>query len=198
MAHLNSASRKSRADAPTASVVSKALLSLTMLCLSFTTVGVAQASENFAAKNSAAENFAAKKFKVEHSANRTFGKESATKDLSVLEDGTYLFGQSPQRNQIGTSYAIFSINDSRAVGAFYQPSSSFDCFSGQVYPDRMALDVVDSYRQTVHPYAIALTTDGSLTAGSAAPAYTLQGFHRIEDLSEQDLEILATCEADLN
>ncbi|MEM8504914.1 MAG: hypothetical protein AAF716_17385 [Cyanobacteria bacterium P01_D01_bin.1] len=135
---------------------------------------------------------------VSRSVNQTLSKETNVKELAVIENGTYLFGQSPQRDQIGTSYAVFSVTDNRAVGAFYQPNSSFDCFSGHVYPDRMALNVVDSYRQTVHPYSVALTTDGSLTAGSAAPAYTLQGFHRIDSPSDQDMEILAVCEADFD
>ncbi|EDX84386.1 hypothetical protein S7335_2083 [Synechococcus sp. PCC 7335] len=123
---------------------------------------------------------------------------SHVKDTAVLEDGIYLFGQSPQRDQLGTSYAIFTVADNQTIGAFYQPSSSFDCFYGQVHPDRIALNVVDSYEQIVHPYAIALTTDGSLTAGSAAPAYTLQGFHRIEAITDQDLHILAVCVADFD
>lgn len=179
MIPLNSASKKACTTAN--STARKALLSVTVLCLSFFTVGVAQTSANPT---------------VRRSVSQTFSQKSSTKELAVIEDGTYLFGQSSQRDQIGTSYAVFSVANNRAVGAFYQPNSSFDCFSGQVYPDRMALNVVDSYQQTVHPYSVALTTDSSLTAGSAAPAYTLQGFHRIEALSDRDMEILAVCEAD--
>ena len=170
------------------SLARKTLLSLTVLGLSFSTVGFSSAGAAPTSANSAAI----------QSTDQTLIETARNKDLSVLADGTYLFGQSPQRDQIGSAYAVFSIIDNKTVGAFYQPNSSFDCFSGQVYPDRMALNVVDSYQQTVHPYSIALTTDGSLSAGSAAPAYTLQGFHHIETLSEQDLDILATCEADFS
>ena len=169
---------------PISSSIKKVLLSLSVLGLSFATVGVAQTSANPIADQPASQPV---------SQNSTY-----TEDLSVLENGVYLFGQSPQRDQIGASYTIFSVSGNQTVGAFYQPNSSFDCFSGQVHPDRMALNVVDSYEQTVHPYAIALTTDSSLTAGSAAPAYTLTGFHHIEDVSDQDLNILSVCEADLN
>ncbi|MBE9064087.1 hypothetical protein [cf. Phormidesmis sp. LEGE 11477] len=158
--------------------VKKALLSLAVVGLSFSTIGVVPTSANPNNNRSA----------------RQLG--SQVKDLAVLEDGVYLFGQSPQRDQIGSAYAIFSVANNQTIGAFYQPSSSFDCFYGQVHPDRMALNVVDSYEQSVHPYAIALTTDSSLTAGSGAPAYTLKDFHRIENVSTQDLDILAICEAD--
>ncbi len=177
-----------RACGPSPSSIKKALLSFAVLGLSFATVGVAQTSASPIVNQV-----------VSREGSETVSQKSDyAKDLAVLEDGIYLFGQSPQRDQIGVSYTIFSVSDNQTVGAFYQPNSSFDCFSGQIHPDRMALNIVDSYEQTVHPYAIALTTDTSLTAGSAAPAYTLTGFHHIENVSDQDLDILSVCEADFN
>lgn len=116
---------------------------------------------------------------------------------TVLSDGVYLFGQSPTRDEMGADYAVLSIKDNQTVGAFYQPHSSFDCFSGEVLPNRLAVDVIDSYAQTTHPYDIAVTLEDSLVAGSAVGAYTLEGFHRIEDLSAQDYEILEVCQANL-
>ncbi|MEL6157592.1 MAG: hypothetical protein AAGJ95_12510 [Cyanobacteria bacterium J06554_11] len=115
---------------------------------------------------------------------------------TALQDGTYLFGQSEQPNQMGAAYTVFSVRNGQTVGAFYQPHSSFDCFSGRIQPDRLVVNVVDSYEQTVYPYEIALTLSDSLIAGEAAGAYTLEGFHRIDSLSPQDHEILAICEAD--
>ncbi len=185
MTSLNRPSKTTRKiGSSLVSSMKKSLLSLTVLGLSFTTIGVAQTSANPT---------------VSQTSDQVVSQKSSyTKDLAVLEDGIYLFGQSPQRDQVGSSYAIFSISDNQTVGAFYQPNSSFDCFSGQVHPDRMALNIVDSYEQTVHPYAIALTTDSSLAAGNAAPVYTLTGFHRIESVSNQDFEILSICESDFS
>lgn len=120
-----------------------------------------------------------------------------TAAYDVLADGTYLFGESPSPDVMGSTYAIVSVQDNQTVGAFYQPYSSFDCFSGEVLSGRLAIDIVDSYEGTVYPYSIAVTTDDSLTAGDAARAYTLQGFHRLDTLSDQDRNILATCQADL-
>ena len=125
-------------------------------------------------------------------AQQTLSNSSAR---DVLEDGTYLFGQSPDANVIGSTYAVFSVQDNRTVGAFYQPRSSYDCFSGEVSPTRLAVNIVDSYSQAVYPYDVALTLTDSLVAGQAAGAYTLEGFHRIDSLSEKDNEILAVCDA---
>lgn len=118
-------------------------------------------------------------------------------DRTVLANGVYLFGQSPDPNEMGSAYAVLSVKNNQTTGAFYQPRSSFDCFSGEVAPNQLAVNVVDSYTQTTHPYAVALTLEDSLVAGQGVGAYTLEGFHRIESLSAQDYEILATCQADL-
>ena len=129
-------------------------------------------------------------------ADATLVAATSAVDQAVLEDGDYLFGQSPQPWVNGVAYAVFSVQDNQTVGAFYQPNSSFDCFYGSVQPDRLALNVVDSYEQTVHPYEVALTLDNSLVAGGGAGAYTLAGFHRLDSLSAQDIEMLAVCKAD--
>lgn len=116
---------------------------------------------------------------------------------TVLEDGTYLFGQSPNPDQNGSDYIVFSVKNNQTVGAFYQPSSSFDCFSGEISPNRLSVEIVESYTRETYPYAVAVTLDEPLVAGEAASAYLLKGFHQIEALSVKDQEILAVCQADL-
>ena len=130
------------------------------------------------------------------SANPAQASTDIVTNRTVLADGVYLFGQSPNPNEVGSAYAVLSVKSNQTIGAFYQPRSSFDCFSGEVAPNQLAVEVVDSYTQTTHPYAVALTLEDSLVAGQAAGAYTLEGFHRIENLSAQDYEILATCQTD--
>ncbi|MEL6814486.1 MAG: hypothetical protein AAFP03_06700 [Cyanobacteria bacterium J06598_3] len=133
------------------------------------------------------------------------GSAVPPQSLALLEDGLYLFGQSPQRDQSGVTYAVLSIYNHRTVGAFYQPRSVFNCFSGQVRPHQLTLDVVDAYTQTVHPYAVSVISDTSLVADKSTEAiYTLDGFYQIDkhpqidDLTVQDAEILAVCQADLS
>jgi hypothetical protein len=114
-----------------------------------------------------------------------------------IEDGVYLYGQSPERDQIGSAYMIFEVTQGEVVGAFYMPRSSFDCFYGNLQADRMALTVIDSYEQTPHPYAVALEPTDTLAAIEAEVAPVgLEGFHAIEHPSENDLHILSTCQAD--
>lgn len=114
-----------------------------------------------------------------------------------LPDGVYLYGQSPKANQLGTAYMVFKVSQRQVVGAFYMPSSSFDCFQGEQQAERLALTVKDSYEQKSYPYSVALhstATVANLTqpgAPTAAPA----GFHPIKTLSRSDYKMLATCQA---
>lgn len=114
-----------------------------------------------------------------------------------LANGIYLFGQSPQPAQMGAAYMVFEVTQNRVVGAFYMPSSSFDCFRGEFQGNQMALNVVDSYERTVNPYSVAMTraTDVAQNGSTAAPV-GFEGFHRINTLSALDRDILNTCRAD--
>ncbi|MEM9162235.1 MAG: hypothetical protein AAGC54_04105 [Cyanobacteria bacterium P01_F01_bin.4] len=115
--------------------------------------------------------------------------------LAALADGIYLYGQAPDRNELGSVYLVFEVNAEQTVGAFYMPASSFDCFYGNVTPDALDLTVVDSYEQTHHPYSIALEITQPLVAGAAADSLGLQGFHPIAEVTAQEHQILGTCQA---
>lgn len=116
----------------------------------------------------------------------------------ALSDGVYLYGQSAEPDQLGSAYLVFEVQQNQVTGAFYMPHSSFDCFQGEFAGDRLALNIVDSYEQTVHPYSIALQADSSVASadGDAVAPLGLQGFHQLETISENDERILATCQAD--
>ncbi|MBF2084983.1 hypothetical protein [Thermoleptolyngbya sp. C42_A2020_037] len=110
-------------------------------------------------------------------------------------NGVYLYGQSQQPDQIGSAYMVFEVTENQVVGAFYMPHSSFDCFYGEVQAQELALNVIDSYEQTVHPYSVALQTNASVaaTGGEAIAPLNLEGFHQLSALSENDQRILNTC-----
>ncbi len=126
-----------------------------------------------------------------------------------LADGIYLQGQSPQTEQIGSTYTVFEIDGDTVVGAFYMPRSSFDCFYGRVEDNALLLTVVDSYSGEASPFSIALN-EGHLMADSdgSAPgnAIALDGFYNIETVSGSDSatqtlrerDYLSTCQAYLN
>ncbi|MEM6255979.1 MAG: hypothetical protein AAF821_23960 [Cyanobacteria bacterium P01_D01_bin.156] len=110
---------------------------------------------------------------------------------SLLADGIYLYGQQPTPNQLGSVYMVFEVTGGHAVGAFYMPSSSFDCFAGDVLANRMDLTVIDSYEQTSHPYS--LEAQPTVVAGQGAD-YAIEGFTELSNLSDLDQRLLATCQ----
>ncbi len=114
-----------------------------------------------------------------------------------MSDGVYLYGQSAQPQTIGSEYLVFEVNQGTVVGGFYMPNSSFDCFYGNLQADKLALNVVDSYERTIHPYSLALAAGEAIasTGGNVAPL-GLEGYHRITSISELDQRILTTCKAD--
>lgn len=115
-----------------------------------------------------------------------------------LANGIYLYGESPQPEQLGAAYMVFQVNQGKVVGAFYMPRSSFDCFHGTLQPDRVALTVTSSEGQTSYPYSVALQPADSVAManGETMNPVTLEGFHRIQGLSSNDQRILSTCRAD--
>lgn len=116
----------------------------------------------------------------------------------ALEDGVYLYGQSSKPNQIGKTYAVMEVKQGKVIGAFYMPSSSFDCFHGQLEAEKLALTVVDSYERTSYPYAIALERNYPVASTGLPPinGLKLQGFHGLATISDTDQRILNTCKAD--
>lgn len=118
--------------------------------------------------------------------------------VSPLEDGVYLYGQSPKRGQIGSGYAVLESREGKVIGAFYLPHSSFDCFYGTVQPKRLVVTVVDSYDQTPYSHGIALERTSSVASNgdTSLTDVGLEGYHAFDSLSEQDREMLAVCRAE--
>jgi len=127
-------------------------------------------------------------------------KPQASSSLSSsLPDGTYLYGQSAQAEQIGQGYFVFEVNRGKVMGALYMPRSSFDCAAGSFKDDQLALTVVNSYDHTTNPFEIALERSGTVatTGNPAQQEVDLQGFHQISTLSQNDQRMLSVCKADL-
>jgi hypothetical protein len=123
---------------------------------------------------------------------------SETVATSPLPDGIYLYGQSPEPEEIGSAYLVFEVTGNQVVGAFYMPHSSFDCFEGGFQNNQLALTVIDSYEQTRYPYALALDTSAPIASEAGASGLPgLEGYHRIDTVSENDLRILGVCQSDL-
>lgn len=112
-----------------------------------------------------------------------------------LADGRYLYGQQAAANQPGSTYMVFDVTGRRAVGGFYMPNSSFDCFYGDISARRLDLTVIDSYEQTHHPYSLAVQSQLTPAAGPVGTEFDIVGFTPINILSEMDRSILETCQS---
>jgi len=110
-------------------------------------------------------------------------------------DGIYVYGRSPQPGQLGVDYAVMEVRNRQAVGAFYQVSSSFDCFHGEVGPEQVNLTIVNSYEQTSYSYSLLLDQTETVASGNGAGSGEVQlvGLHSIDTVSDMDMSILSTC-----
>ncbi|MEO1094006.1 MAG: hypothetical protein AAFX01_03790 [Cyanobacteria bacterium J06638_28] len=119
-----------------------------------------------------------------------------TTDLASLNDGTHVFGEAAEAGQLGSTYMVMNVQAGKIVGAFYQPSSSFDCFHGELQGNAIALTVINSYDQTTHPFTVALQTTNQVASQTgAANNLVPEGFHTLPEVSTLDADILATCQA---
>ncbi|MEB3233489.1 MAG: hypothetical protein VKJ64_20950 [Leptolyngbyaceae bacterium] len=113
--------------------------------------------------------------------------------MSNLRDGIYLYGQSPEPDQLGSAYAIVEIVGNQAIGAFYMPQSSFDCFYGAVQPEQLALNVVSSYEQSTYQYSLPIAPTAVATLSTNSQPIQLSGYHDIGTVSSSDHRILEIC-----
>jgi hypothetical protein len=114
--------------------------------------------------------------------------------------GQYLFGQVPEPDQIGQGYIVMENTGDRVYGALYYPSSSFDCFHGQVQGSELAMTIINSYSQEAYAYSIALVADSTVAAQQLPAGLTpvsLSGFHAIDTLTDNDLRMLSICKAEI-
>ena len=94
----------------------------------------------------------------------------------VPTNGTYVYGETSQPNQVYQSYLVFNHQNGKVVGAFYTPRSEFTCFTGS--QKHKTLDV--------EPVSVSgtKTTEVSIQ---------LSGLHRLQAVSANDQRILSAC-----
>jgi len=125
------------------------------------------------------------------------GSKASTLPSSNMHfaDGIYLYGQSPEPKKMGSEYLVFEVNQGKVIGGFYMPHSSFDCFYGNVELNKLALTVIDSYKQTFHSYTVALQLEELVAQakGKTAMPVGLKGYHRLDVMTEIDQHVLSAC-----
>jgi len=118
---------------------------------------------------------------------------------ATLSNGSYLFGESKELDQVGQTYMVFSVNQDRLVGGFYSPSSELSCFTGQVENDSLRLAIEDATTQKSYNYAIQLYRPRQVvaSAGQGLPStssFELQAKHRIQSFDLTSQKVLNTCQ----
>ena len=137
-----------------------------------------------------------------------FGKDTGIAPRGKLPqvDGIYLYGQSPEPEQIGQEYMVFEVRQGKVIGAFYLPSSEFSCFYGTLQSGKLALMVANGPAAAPYPDSVAgqnsqqvatASDRGHIGNGYEPIAYSysvaLQGYHQLPSVSANDQRILATC-----
>lgn len=95
---------------------------------------------------------------------------------STLANGTYLYGEMPQPDQVGKGYVVFAHQNGKVMGAFYYPLSEFDCFAGSMKDNTLEVQSVgvgDPELETVN--------------------VNLAEMYQIQPMSESDRRILSSC-----
>jgi hypothetical protein len=100
---------------------------------------------------------------------------SSTKSAS-LTDGTYLYGETTEPNQIGKAYLVLQRQRRDIVGALYYPNSEFSCFTGK-QKNNMVSGKSLSYNK----------------AKTENMKINLSNFHQIKLISDNDQRILSFC-----
>jgi hypothetical protein len=122
--------------------------------------------------------------------------QEASSQVPGLVDGTYLYGESPVAETVGSTYFVFEVSGTSLTGAAYQMHSSFDCVHGTVTANALDLTIVDAYDQTEYAHRVAILPGETTVAGmnGGAPLPNLEGMNPIATLSSLDYDLLAACQ----
>jgi hypothetical protein len=131
--------------------------------------------------------------------NSSHSQESSSEEVSLtrtsgLANGVYLYGRSPEPETMGQEYLVFKVQKGEVIGAFYMPRSEFNCFSGSFDSRQINLSIVDPHDGMKYNYAIGLQVVSPVATNSRRSSeVTLEGYHRLGNLSDNDQRILDAC-----
>lgn len=135
-----------------------------------------------------------------------------TKGKLPQKDGVYLYGQSPEPQQIGQEYIVIEVNKGKAIGAFYLPHSEFNCFNGTIQAGKLALLLANGPETEPYPETLGSNTNsqqddvvaavGDRSIGGNGSneittpyAVALQNYYQLSSVSNSDKQILAACKS---
>lgn len=114
------------------------------------------------------------------------------------KDGIYLYGQTPQPNQLGQGYVVFHKQQGKVVGALYMPSSEFSCFRGTLNKSGELAMTVTTTPDAGISSDVATTSKIPTFSGDEEPvnyahSLTLKDYHQIQSISSNDRRLLQMC-----
>jgi len=118
---------------------------------------------------------------------------AVAQSASPWPDGTYAYGGSDRRDEIGTGYVVLEVRSGSALGVVYYPRSEYSCVFGEAGARELALTVVDPYDRSEHPYAIDVRAE---TVAGTGATLGLEGYHPLGDPTAAEREMLDVCKAD--
>jgi hypothetical protein len=121
-----------------------------------------------------------------------------TQQSFPTKNGVYLYGQAKQANQIGKGYVVVEVKEGQANGALYMPSSEYSCFNGQLKKSGELAMTVKSSPGEAAPPEVAANGAVDISNNIDEPvtyAYSLglQSYHRLDEVSGLDRQILQQC-----
>lgn len=106
----------------------------------------------------------------------SLAQPSRSTPASSQGEGIYLYGETPQSNQMNKAYVVFQRQNEGVVGAIYSPNSEFDCFTGS---------------QNNKTLNVKSASTGESLLGAAK--INLSKLHQIKTVSANEQRILSAC-----
>ncbi|MDZ7956454.1 MAG: hypothetical protein RMY34_00845 [Aulosira sp. DedQUE10] len=131
-------------------------------------------------------------------------KEAANVPISNVpkQNGVYLYGQSPEANQIGQGYIVFEKRQDKVSGALYMPNSEFSCFQGTVDRSGELAMTVNGSADESSSNEVATTNRLPSINEEELSSYpysvALQDYHQLKSISANDRRILQMCNQSSN
>lgn len=123
----------------------------------------------------------------------------ASKGDFPKKDGIYLYGQSPEPEQLGQEYIIFEVQNGNVIGALYMPQSEFSCFDGKIESGKLAMIVAGYPDGGDGPTEVAAVGNPAIGFGDELITYpfsvSLENYHQLGSVNANDQRILETCKA---
>jgi hypothetical protein len=92
-------------------------------------------------------------------------------------DGIYLYGETPQPNQITKAYVVFQHQKGKVIGAIYSPNSEFDCFTGSQKNNTLDVKSVNASQAKIETAKINLSK-----------------LHQVKTVSANEQRIVSLCQ----